>query len=179
VKQLVKLFLFSTPSWVYLLLLYYIWGEINAPKEKVIQLKKTIIAPIIMILLLAHTLMSAPNLDDLIVYLCLVAIFTGISISYFIIATRDSIFDDNNQLKIPYSKITFMYVIAMFISKYYFQYIIGVNKEILNDFLFEELYIIIFSIFTGLLIGKSIGYFYSVRKSKIIKEYKFSKFILR
>lgn len=72
-----------------------------------------------------------------------------------------------------------MYVIAMFISKYYFQYIIGVNKEILNDFLFEELYIIIFSIFTGLLIGKSIGYFYSVRKSKIIKEYKFSKFILR
>ena len=76
-KQLVKLFLFSTPSWVYLLLLYYIWGEINAPKEKVIQLKKTIIAPIIMILLLAHTLMSAPNLDDLIVYLCLVAIFTG------------------------------------------------------------------------------------------------------
>ena len=178
-KQLVKLFLFSTPSWVYLLLLYYIWGEINAPKEKVIQLKKTIIAPIIMILLLAHTLMSAPNLDDLIVYLCLVAIFTGISISYFIIATRDSIFDGNNELKIPYSKITFMYVIAMFISKYYFQYIIGVNKEILNDFLFEELYIIIFSIFTGLLIGKSIGYFYSVRKSKIIKEYKFSKFILR
>ncbi|WP_236869916.1 DUF6622 family protein [Candidatus Bandiella numerosa] len=178
-KQLAKLFLFSTPSWVYLLLLYYIWGEINAPKEKVIQLKKTIIDPIIMILLLAHTLISTPNLDDLIMWLCLVAIFTGISISYFIIATRDSIFDDNNQLKVPYSKITFMCVIAMFVSKYWFQYIIAVNKEILNDFLFEELYIITFSIFTGLLIGKSIGYFYNIKKSKIFKEYKSIKFILR
>jgi hypothetical protein len=163
----------------YLLLLYYIWGEIVAPKEKIVQLKKMIIAPITLVLLLIHTLMNIPNLDDLVIYICLVATFTGISISYLIIATRNSIFDDNNQLKIPHSKITFIYVIAMFISKYYFQYVIGVNKEILNDFLFEESFIIVFSIFTGLLIGKSIGYFYNIRKSKIYKVVKFNEFILR
>ena len=164
--KLVKLFLFSTPSWVYLLLLYYVWGEIKASEEKVVQFKKTIITPIILILLLAHTLISIPSLDTFIIFLCMTAIITGIIISYLIIVTRDSMFDDNNQLKIPYSKITFFYVMGMFISKYYFQYIIVVNKKILNDSLFEELYVLGFSILTGLLIGKSIGYFYNMKKSR-------------
>jgi hypothetical protein len=164
--KLVKLFLFSTPSWVYLLLLYYVWGEIKASEEKVVQFKKTIITPIILILLLAHTLISIPSLDTFIIFLCMTAIITGIIISYLIIVTRDSMFDDNNQLKIPYSKITFFYVMGMFISKYYFQYIIVVNKKILNDSLFEELYVLGFSILTGLLIGKSIGYFHNMKKSR-------------
>ena len=83
-------------------------------------------------------------------------------------------FNDNNQLKIPYSKITFFYVIAMFISKYYFQYIIIVDKKILNDSLFEELYVLGFSILTGLLIGKSIGYFHNIKKSKKSQQVKFN-----
>jgi hypothetical protein len=168
----VKLFLFNTPSWVYLLLLYYVWGEVKASKEKVVQFKKTIITPVILILLLAHTLISIPNLDTLIIFLCMTAIITGIIISYLIIVTRDSIFDDNNQLKIPYSKITFFYVIGMFISKYYFQYIITVDKKILNDSLLEELYVLGFSILTGLLIGKSIGYFYNMKKSRSFQQVK-------
>jgi hypothetical protein len=76
--KLVKLFLFNTPSWVYLLLLYYIWGEIKASEEKVVQFKKTIITPVILILLLTHILISIPNLDTLIIFLCVMAIFTGI-----------------------------------------------------------------------------------------------------
>ena len=167
-----KLFLFNTPSWVYLLLLYYVWGEVKASKEKVVQFKKTIITPVILILLLGHTLISIPNLDTLIIFLCMTAIITGIIISYLIIVTRDSIFDDNNQLKIPYSKITFFYVIGMFISKYYFQYIITVDKKILNDSLLEELYVLGFSILTGLLIGKSIGYFYNMKKSRSFQQVK-------
>jgi hypothetical protein len=128
-----------------------------------VPFKKTIITSVILILL-AHTLISIANLDTLIIFLCVMAIFTGIIISYLIIVTRDSMFDDNNQLKIPYSKITFFYVIAMFISKYYFQYIVIVDKKILNDSLFEELYVLGFSILTGLLIGKSIGYFHNIKK---------------
>lgn len=173
--KLVKLFLFNTPSWVCLLLLYYVWGEIKALKEKIVQFKKTIITPAILILLLTHTLMSIPNLDTLIVFLCVMSIFTGIIISYLIIVTRDSMFDDNNQLKIPYSKITFFYVITMFISKYYFQYIIIVDKKILNNSLFEELYVLGFSILTGLLIGKSIGYFHNIKKSKKAQQVKFNE----
>ena len=92
--------------------------------------------------------MSIPNLYTLIVFLCVMSIFTGIIISYLIIVTRESMFDDNNQLKIPYSKITFFYVITMFISKYYFQYIIIVDKKILNKSLFEELYVLGFCILT-------------------------------
>jgi len=177
--KLVKLFLFNTPSWVYLLLLYYIWGEIKASEEKVVQFKKTIITPVILILLLTHTLISIPNLDTLIIFLCVMAIFTGIIINYLIIVTKDSIFDDNNQLKIPYSKITFFYVIGMFISKYYFQYIIMVDKKILNDSLFEELYVLGFSILTGLLIGKSIGYFHNRKISQLSKKLNLIKLTLK
>ncbi len=170
--KLIKLFLFSTPSWVYLLLLYYVWGEIKISQEKMVQFKRMIIIPVILILVLIHTLMSIPNLDALIMFLCAMAIFTGISVSYLIIVTRDSIFDDNNQLKVPYSKITFFCIIGMFISKYYFQYIIVVDKKILNDSLFEELYVLGFSILTGLLIGKSIGYFHNMKKSKLSQQVK-------
>ena len=164
-----KLFLLNTPPWVYFLLLYYIWSEIKSSNDILIQFKKTLIAPIILLLLLVQNLLTLPNPDIFIIYTCLISILIGVTTSYLIIIKYKFTYTynfKNNELKIPYSKASFIYIMLMFFSTYYFKYLQITNKKLFEESIIEELYISVFSTFAGLLIGKSMGYFYNFKKFK-------------
>ncbi|WP_154510393.1 hypothetical protein [Rickettsiales endosymbiont of Trichoplax sp. H2] len=162
-----KLFLISTPSWVYCLLLYYIWSEIKSSKDILIQLKKIFIAPIILLLLFIQNLLTLNEIDIFIIYSCLISIFIGITTSYLIIIKHKFTYIynfKNNELKIPYSKVSFIYMLLLFFSTYYFKYLQIIDKSIFEESIIEELYISLFAILAGLFIGKSMGYLYNFKK---------------
>ena len=139
----------------------------KSSQDILIQLKKIFITPIILLLLLIQNLLTLTIIDIFIIYTCLISILIGITTSYLIIIKYKFTYIynfKNSQLKIPYSKISFIYMISMFFSTYYFKYLQITNKKMFEENIIEELYISVFSILTGLFIGKSMGYFYNFKK---------------
>lgn len=161
----IKIFIYSTPTWVYLLFFYLVWVGIKSSKTGVVSLKKLFIIPCIFLCMSLHYLVTVLDFSYLVVSSYVISLLLGIYFGHLLIIKKHIQVDKKKLLlNIPGSWSTLIIIMIIFFSKYYFHYKISVDNAIMQSILFKEIFIASSGILTGLLIGKAVGYW---RKLKI------------
>jgi len=163
----IKMFLYSTPTWVYLLFFYLVWVGIKSSKDGVVSLKKLFIIPCIFLYMSLHYLVVVLDFSYLVVSSYVISLLLGIYFGYLLIIKKHIQVDKKKLLlNIPGSWSTLIIIMIIFFSKYYFHYKISVDNTILQSTLFKEIFITSSGILTGLLIGKAVGYWRKLKMEK-------------
>ena len=161
IMEIIKQTIIHTLWWVYLLLAYLIFIGIQASKTRVVSIKKLIIVPIIFTWMSVETLLTAFKVNTLSIGTWSIAILIGITLGWLQIIRHKLIVDKPHWLiKVPGSWLTFILVLIIFASKYYFGYQLAMDPQLESQTGCEVAMLSVSGVVTGLLIGRVIAYFY-------------------
>ena len=158
----------NTPIWVYILFIFLIKIGIKASKPSEVSLLKISILPVIFTYLSFHSLItqtsvSLSNITILIISL-LAGILGGILQSKKIGYSYNS---EIRKIESPGSWTTLILILIIFVTKFYFGYMIAAHPSILiTNHMFDVSYIFICGICSGLFIGRFIYSLWLIEKSK-------------
>jgi hypothetical protein len=76
----------------------------------------------------------------------------------------------NNLLIIPGTWSTLILIVIIFIDKYWINFEMAVNKEILDNRLFDEFLVGSSALFPGIFLGKFLFYLQTLKNCKVSKE---------
>lgn len=156
----------QTPWWVYVLLVYLITMGTKASKTRVVSLVKLFIIPIIFIFMSIHTLISSFRMSVHTVSTWSIAIILGVVLGYLQMSRYTFEIDRVHRLiKIPGTWTTLVFILIIFVSKYYFSYQLSVDPAIVHETTFKYLMLGLSGVFTGLFIGRLICYLYQFMKN--------------
>lgn len=163
----------STPAWVFILFVFLIYRGIKACFEQTVQLRKLFILPIIFTILSLHTLINKLNINDVLIYIWLMASTLGAVIGWQIASKQKiKINQKKGLLHLSGSPFTLIAILLIFIVKYYFGYKLSSTPNITSHLSFDILMIGLYGIFTGVFVGRLGNYFYRFKKGPYAYELK-------
>jgi hypothetical protein len=158
--------LIHTPWWVFVLFFYLLVRGYKASQTRVVALKKLFILPIILILLSLHSLLVNIPLSVFNVMVWAFALLAGVLLGCYQMLNQRLSFDKTKQwVKLPGSWFTFILILIIFASKYYFGYEMAANPHILTNFKFAITMLVVLGVCSGLFVGRLVFYVYRYRHS--------------
>lgn len=154
----------QTPWWVYLLLAYIIRAGVQASTTRALPFSRLFIAPVIFTIIALHTLLATVQISyiGLLIWGCF--LITGTILGMWLVTRLDLKVDKKNSLiHIPGNWNTLVVMVIIFSSKYYFAYELARHPHYAEQIGFVLAMQTISALCTGLLLGKLLGYLYSIK----------------
>jgi hypothetical protein len=150
-----------TPWWVYLLFIVLIKIGINASKTRTRPLAKLFILPLVFTFMSIHTLITTVVLDTFNVSTWTIALLAGVSLGFYQVFVYQLQVDKKRLLiKVPGSWSILIWILFIFVSKYYFNYQLAVSPNMALHTGFAFSLLATSGVITGLFIGKLLCYLY-------------------
>ena len=168
---MLKTFISQTPLWVYILLIYLLFIGFKATKTNSVSLVKLSFMPAIFFAMSIHTVLSVLDINILIIITWVICLLMGVGLGQLIVCQSNVKIDkETNLLTIPGTWSTFILIIIIFIYKYWINFEMAVNKEILENKLFDELLVGSSALFPGIFLGKFLFYLQILKNCKVEKK---------
>lgn len=150
-----------TPWWVYLLFVYLIFIGVRASRTNIISLFRVFIIPIIFTAMSIDTLVSAVKINTFSITTWVIAIVLGMTLGFIQIFRLKLVVDRKHSLiQIPGTWSTMIFILIIFIAKYYFGYELAMDPEAATNTTFEFWMLGISGLFTGMFLGRLECYLY-------------------
>lgn len=158
----------NTPLWVYILFIFLINIGIKASKPSEVSLLKISILPVIFTYLSFHSLISQTSVSTSNITVLMISLIVGVFGG--ILQSKKIGYSYNRKTKkieSPGTWTTLILILLIFVTKFYFGYMIAAHPSILiKNHMFDVSYIFICGICSGLFIGRFIYSLFLVEKSK-------------
>ncbi len=161
--------LIHTPLWVYILFIYLIIKGISASKPQVTPLKVLFYMPIIFLVLSIETLVTLPNLNLTNVINWFLGLIIGGVLGWLQISRAKIKVDKKKKLVHSGGSWTVLIIILIiFVTKYYFNYTLALNPEVINNTLFIFSMLTVSGICSGAFIGRLAKYLHYFKTGPFI-----------
>jgi hypothetical protein len=153
--------LFHTPAYVFLLFGYLIYAGLQASRDRIVSLKRTIILPAVFLYFSFDALKNSFAHTPLVLTIWSIAFLGGIGLGWLQVCFRKIKIDKIKKLLfLPGTWSTLLIILSIFIIKYYFGYQHARHPELFQNVYFTSFALIIYGSTSGLFIGRLINYLY-------------------
>ena len=127
--------------------------------------------PAIFFAMSIHTVLSVLHINLLIIITWVICFLVGIGLGQLIVYKSNVKIDKKtNLLTIPGTWSTLILIIIIFVDKYWINFEMAVNKEILENKLFDEFLVGSSALFPGIFLGKFLFYLQALKNCKAPKK---------
>jgi len=145
----------GTPTWVYIIFVVLILLGIKASKTSVVPIQKLCILPILFTYMSVHTLLVSFAINTISVSTWIVATLIGVALGWMQVASYQLKVDKAHWLvKVPGTWSVLIFILLIFVTKYYFGYELAADPQLKQHLAFELLMLLVSGGLTGLFIGK-------------------------
>lgn len=145
----------ETPTWVYIVFALIVFMGIKASKAHTLPLVKLFVAPVVFSYLTVDTIIHYVKFDLSIVALLLLFASVGATIGYFYVRSLSVQIDKEHKLvSLPGSWSVLVVGMLIFAIKYYYGYALAQDPGLLENTIYEVIYLLVSGICSGIFIGK-------------------------
>ncbi len=149
-----------TPTWVFAIFFALLVLGYTQSKERMVNAKTVFILPIAMIVLSFFGVSSAFGLSILTMSLWVMGLATTLVIGLKLAYPRlVSFSEQSNKLTIPGSWVPLVFMMAIFITKYFVGFAVARELSIVNDNIFILLLCLFYGAFSGVFLSRSLVMF--------------------
>lgn len=149
----------QTPWWVFPLFFYLMKIGIDATKPRIFKIRYLFILPVVLLAFSINSLLFLFSVSLVTLAIYFSFLLLGAFIGWALVRNLKLRFDHIHHLiGLPGSFTTLICILAIFPSKYYLNYLIATHPGICATIEFAILHIGLSSAYTGLFLGRLIGY---------------------
>jgi hypothetical protein len=149
----------KTPIWVYILLVYLLWIGYQSSKTRVISLKKLFIMPVVFAFMSIHSMLGELKGADWMVIFWFFGLSIGALGGWFLVHRLKPQIDKKHGLvRVKGTWLTLFLIVLIFVYKYYLDFTLYMNPDILSLTWFKWSSLILLGVFTGLFVGRLLYY---------------------